>query len=119
MILTLLPETFAIVRMAPDAEWSGDYFSITRTSDATSIVCPESGVRAGMHADRGWQCLKVEGPLPLTMVGVMADVATLLARAGVSIFPIATYDTDYIFVKGDQVAAAADALKIGGHVVRG
>ncbi|HLJ73398.1 MAG TPA: ACT domain-containing protein [Thermoanaerobaculia bacterium] len=118
MILTLLPDTFAIVRMGADEEWTGDFFSITRTAEETSIVCRESRVRAGMHADRGWQCLKVEGPIPLKTVGVMADLATALASAGVSIFPIATYATDYIFIKGDHVAAASDALRAAGHSVR-
>lgn len=118
MILTLLPDTFAIVRMGAGEEWTGDFFSITRTAEETSIVCRETRVRAGMHADRGWQCLKVEGPIPLKTVGVMADLATALARAGVSIFPIATYTTDYIFIKGDQVAAASDALRAAGHSVR-
>ena len=118
MILTLLPDTFAIVRMGADDRWSGDFFSITRTSEETSVVCRETLVRAGMHADRGWQCLRVEGPIPLMTVGVMADIATALARAGVSIFPIATYATDYIFIKGDQIAAASDALRAAGHSVR-
>ena len=118
MILTLLPDTFAIVRMAPDSEWTTEFFSITRTADETSVVCRETSVRAGMHADRGWQCLKIEGPIPLKTVGIMADVSTLLAKANISIFPIATYATDYIFIKGDKVAAAIDALRGGGHSVR-
>lgn len=118
MILTLLPDTFAIVRMAREEKWTGDFFSITRTADETSVVCRETAVRAGMHADRGWQCLKVEGPIPLGTVGVMADIASALAGAGVSIFPIATYATDYIFIKGDKVAAALDALRSAGHTAR-
>jgi len=118
VILTLLPDTFAIVRMGPTDEWNDAFFSMTRTGEETSIVCRETQVRAGMHADRGWECLKVEGPIPLNTVGVMADIATALARAGVSIFPIATYDTDYIFIKGDRVAAASDALRSAGHSVR-
>lgn len=118
MNLTLLPDTFAIVRMSPDEQWKGEFFSITKTPEETSVVCREQLVRAGMHADRGWQCLKIDGPLPLKTVGVMADVSTTLARAGVSIFPIATYATDYIFIKGDKVAAASDALRSAGHTVR-
>jgi len=120
---TLLPDTFAIVRMGAADEvpkWTdgGPFVSMTRTDSELSIVCRERHVPAGAHADRGWQCLKIEGPIPLNVVGVMAEVASVLAKAGVSVFPIATYATDYVFVKGDQVAGAIDALRAAGHSVR-
>ena len=122
MIFTQLRETFAIVRLPPSEEmprWaSGEIVSITRTADELSIVCKESAVPAGSDADRGWQCLKVEGKMPLTMVGVAAEFTALLAKAGVSVFLISTFDTDYILVKGDAFERAADALRGGGHSVR-
>jgi hypothetical protein len=120
---TLLPQTFAIVRMTPADEipgWAagGQFVSITRTAEELSIVCRETAVPAGTHADRGWQCLKLEGPIPLNTVGVAAELTTILARAGVSVFPIATYDTDYVLIKGDCLARAEDALRSAGHSVR-
>ena len=122
MIFTHLHDTFAIVRLPPSEDmprWaSGELVSITRTADELSIVCKESAVPAGSHADRGWQCLKVEGPMPLTMVGVAAEFTSLLAKAGVSVFLISTFDTDYILVKGDALERTADALRGGGHSVR-
>jgi hypothetical protein len=122
VIFTHLRETFAIVRLPPSEEnprWaSGEFVSTTRTADELSIVCKESLVPAGSHADRGWQCLKVEGPMPLTMVGVAAEFTSLLAKAGVSVFLISTFDTDYVLVKGDALDRAADALRGGGHSVR-
>jgi len=36
----------------------------------------------------------------------------------VSVFPIATYDTDYVLLKGDSLARAEDALRSAGHSVR-
>ncbi|HEY8183764.1 MAG TPA: ACT domain-containing protein [Thermoanaerobaculia bacterium] len=122
MIFTHLQDTFAIVRLPPSEDmprWaSGELVSITRTADELSVVCKESAVPAGSHADRGWQCLKVEVPMPLTMVGVAAEFTSLLAKAGVSVFLISTFDTDYILVKGDALERAADALRGGGHSVR-
>ena len=122
MIFTHLRDTFAIVRLPPSEDiprWAaGEFFSITRTADELSIVCKESAVPAGTHADRGWQCLKLEGPMPLTTVGVAADFTSLLAKARVSVFIISTFDTDYILVKGDAMERATDALRGGGHSVR-
>ena len=90
MIFTLLADTFAIVRMrASDAfpEWAtgGPFVSITRTADELSIVCREASVPAGTHADRGWRCLKLEGPIPLDTIGVAAGFTSVLAKAGVSV----------------------------------
>ena len=122
MIFTHLHVTFAIDSRPPSGEmprWaSGEFVSITRTADELSIVCKESAVPAGSHADRGWQCLKIEGKMPLTMVGVAAEFTALLAKAGVSVFLISTFDTDYVLVKGDAFERAGDALRGGGHSVR-
>jgi hypothetical protein len=122
VIFTHSRDTFAIVRLSASEEiprWaSGDFVSITRTPDELSIVCKESAVPAGSHADRGWECLKLEGPIPLHTVGVAAQFTGLLAKAGVSVFLISTFDTDYLLVKGDALDRAADALRGGGHSVR-
>jgi len=122
LIFTQLSDTFAIVRLPPSDDvpkWAGGgVVSITRTSDELSIVCREAAVPAGSHADRGWQCLKLEGPIPLTTVGIAAEFTSLLAKAGVSVFLISTFDTDYLLVKGDALEKAADALRSGGHSVR-
>ena len=37
-----------------------------------------------------------------------------LVEAGVGIFVISTYDTDYVLVKGNMLEKAADALHAGG-----
>jgi hypothetical protein len=123
VIFTLLPETFAIVRMPPAnamPRWAegGPFVSMTRTESELSIVCRETSVPAGTHADRGWQCLRVEGPIPLNTVGIAAEFTSVLAKANVSVFPIATYETDYVLVKGDRIEAAIDALRAAGHSIR-
>ena len=123
MNFTLLPNTFAIVRMAPSDKtprWAAGapLVSVTRTESELSIVCREALIPAGAHADRGWQCLKVEGPMPLTMVGVAAEFSSVLAKAGISVFIVSTFDTDYVLVKGDKAESATKALEAAGHTVR-
>ena len=123
MNFTLLPDTFAIVRMPPADPipgWAegGPFVSMTRTQSELSIVCRERSVPAGAHADRGWQCLRVEGPIPLKTVGIAAEFTSVLAKADVSVIPIGTYETDYVLVKGDRIEIAIDALRAAGHSVR-
>jgi uncharacterized protein len=46
------------------------------------------------------------------------SVAQPLAEAGVSIFAISTYDTDYVMVKEQDLEKAVRALEAAGHWVK-
>ena len=120
--LTLLPERFAISRLAADAaipEWAtqGPFFSITRTGDELSIVTELSRVPVGVASQAGWRVLKVHGPFVLSEIGVLAAVATPLAEARVSLFAISTFDTDYLLVASETLSAATAALERAGHTI--
>lgn len=122
-MLVSLPDRFAVARFAPDApvpDWvSGAFTCVTRTPDELSIVCPEAAVPAAVPHEPGWCGLKVQGPLGFGMTGVLAALVAPLAAAGVSIFVVATFDTDYLFVKSDQFTEACEALEAAGHTIRG
>jgi uncharacterized protein len=121
MTFTLLDGHFAIVRLhAEDAipTWvRGAFFSITRTSDELSIVCEEGNV-PDVVADRGWRCLKLAGPMPLDQTGVAAAFTRVLADAGVALFVVSTYDTDYVLVRDTAIDDATSALRAAGYIVR-
>jgi hypothetical protein len=120
--LSPLPETFAICRLEADAmipRWAGTglFFSITRTSDELSVICAEANVPSGVLCNRGWRCLKVDGPLEFNAIGVVASLAQPLAAAGVSIFVVSSYDTDYLLVKRENYERAVGILSESGHQV--
>ena len=120
LALTLLEGTFTIHRLKPDAEFSvsdfhGPFFTVTRTDDESSIVVPENVEIESDKSDRGWACIKVEGPLEFGLVGILAGISSVLADAKISIFALSTFDTDYILVKREQVEAAKDALTSAGY----
>jgi hypothetical protein len=122
LTLTLLDDTFAVSRLAGDAvvpewAWTGEVACVTRTRDELSIVCREDLVPADVLSESGWRCLRVKGPLPFTLTGVFARIAQPLANAGVSLFAVMTYDTDYVMVKEAQLRDAVDALMGAGHTV--
>ena len=119
---TVLPEIFAIVRLAADAPlplWAidGDFFSVTRTSDELSVVCRANQVPSSLTAERGWRALKVQGPFALSEIGVLAALSAPLAQAKVSLFAISTFDTDYLLVSDKELDAAIAALRTAGHAV--
>ncbi len=124
--LTLIPlgESFAICRLASSADlpaWasSSAVWSVTRTPDELSIVCPESAVPTDVLCDRGWHGWRIAGTFDLTSVtGVLASLVGPLAEAGVSVFAVSTYDTDYLWVQAVNVERATAALQARGHEVR-
>jgi len=122
LTLLVLAGTFAICRLdknSPVPEWAfvGDFYSMTRTFDELSIVCPQVNVPVGMTCDKGWRCLKVEGVLGLSLTGVIASLATTLADASISLFGVSTYDTDYLLVREKDLKRAVLVLSQAGHVV--
>jgi len=114
---------FAICRLGPEDEipaWAlgkADFCSITRTKDELSVVCREDSVPEDTRCERGWRILQVEGPLDFALTGILASIAKPLADAGVSIFAVSTFDTDYILVKETNLALAQRALQSAGHRV--
>jgi hypothetical protein len=120
LTLTLLPDTLAVCRLDADATvppWAtvGNFFSITRTAEELSIVCLQSAIPDGIKCERDWRCLKLAGPIPFTTAGVLASLVQPLAEAGVSVFAISTFDTDYLLVKAVDLQPAIDALGPRGH----
>jgi uncharacterized protein len=120
--LSLLPERFAISRLAADSpipEWAtrGPFFSVTRTGDELSVVTELSCVPVGVQAQPGWRVLKVHGPFVLSEVGVLAALAKPLAEAKISLFAVSTFDTDYLLVASETLSAAVTALERAGHTI--
>jgi len=115
-----LVETYAIVKLASDAlipAWAtkGEFTSISRTADELSIVCPIEHIPADVHSPHRWTCLKLEGPFPFELTGVLLSFIKPLSSGGVSIFAISTFDTDYVLVQ-EQTSAQATTILIGaGH----
>lgn len=122
MKLILLSQTLTVHRLPPDAEipataLDNPFSAITRTNDELSIVVPESVEVTSDSSESGWACFKVEGPLDFGLVGILAGIASALAEAGVSIFALSTFETDYVLVKREQVEVAVEALTSAGYQI--
>ena len=89
--------------------------SITRRAGELSIVCAEARVPPEVRAERGWRALEVQGPIDFEEVGVLHALSGPLARAGVSVFAVATFDTDLVLVREETLDRAVEALRVAGH----
>jgi uncharacterized protein len=113
---------YAIAKFPCDAEmpgWAADgaFFSVTRTREELSVVTAEASVPAGLDASRGWRMFKVHGPFSFDETGVVAALANPLARVGVGIFVISTFDTDYLLVQHEEIPVAVETLEHAGHKI--
>lgn len=127
MKFRVLTEPLAVCRLASDApvpSWAldGQFFCVLRTNDELSVVCPEDHLpkdripNASLASvERGWLALKLEGPFPFSMTGVLASFLQPLAEAKIPIFAISTFNTDYVLIKHETLQSALLALTAAGH----
>ncbi|MDZ4771705.1 MAG: ACT domain-containing protein [Planctomycetota bacterium] len=101
-------------------DWAtGKFVTISRTCDELSIVCAQSAVPSHVRHERDKIALGIEGVIPMTTIGLLAQLCAALAAASVPVFVISTYDTDWLLVSAERFTAAKSALEEQGHQVRG
>ncbi len=122
--LRLLDAELVVARLAPDAglppgiaPGAAGILSVTSTAAETSVVCDPAVAPAGARLSPGWRALVVDGVLDHGLIGILASLATPLAAAGVPIFALSTFDTDYVLVPAARAGDAAEALRGAGHRV--
>jgi hypothetical protein len=123
--LTLLPGQFIICQDSagtklPDSIYNLPFFSVTRTNEEISLVYRDTDLPNGVEfewekVEKGWKAFQVLGPLGFGLVGILAGISGVLAEAGVSVFAISTYNTDYILVKQEQIVMTIRELSEAGY----
>lgn len=95
-----------------------DFLFLAKTDKELSVVCETAKVPENtINREDGWTAFRVEGSLEFSLVGILADLSHCLADAGISIFAVSTYDTDYILVKKDNWDKAKSALLNAGYEI--
>jgi hypothetical protein len=78
-------------------------------------VCAADNAPENAKCESPWTCFKLEGPFPFNLTGVLASFLDPLASAGIPIFAVSTFDTDYVLVKEELTSVALRALQDAGH----
>lgn len=120
--LARYPERLAVVRLGPGADvpaWaeSSSLFSVTATATETSVVCAGRNVPKKVRHEGPFAAFAVSGPLDFALTGVLVALLQPLAEAGISVFTISTFDTDWILVPFERADAAAEEWRRRGHDV--
>lgn len=100
-----LPD-FSEVDMTQEFTFTG------RTREECSLVCFTDQVpQNALCREDGWRAFRVQGVLDFSLIGILAEISACLAEAGIGIFVVSTYNTDYILVKKENYQKALEALK--------
>ncbi len=119
--LQLLPGEFLVCRLEKSAtipHWAmrGTPISITRSSEALSIIAPAHLVPRGTDCAKGWRMFEV-GFNPPAASGVVEAFARPLAQQHISIHWISSSPTDYLMVEQQNVETAIHVLSAEGHPI--
>ena len=122
--LQILDGEFCVHWLAPGTKipasaLESEFCWTARTPDEVSLVCLKHIEVAAEKSETGWACIKVKGPLEFELTGILAGLSGTLANAGISIFAISTFETDYLLVKSADINKACKTLKDHGYAFIG
>jgi len=107
------------IKSPEQIDFSQEFVFLSKTDDEISLVCDSFRVPPGtIDYEPNWKGLKISGVLDFGMIGVIAKISNILAEAGISIFVISTYNTDYVFVKAENYDKCTYELMRSGYVVK-
>lgn len=119
MTVEVLRADFSVCKVTDflRVDFNAPYCFLAKTDAESSLVCETDRVPSNTAArEDGWRAMRIAGTLDFSLVGILAKIAALLADAGVSIFAVSTYDTDYILVK--DLSRAVHSLDNAGYTIR-
>ena len=89
-----------------------------KTGEENSLVCMTTDVPTNVtQRDDGGNAFRIQGILDFSLVGILAEIAQILAENKISIFAISTFNTDYILIKKENYQRALDILDHAGYEV--
>lgn len=117
--LKVLPYDLTVCKTesVSDIDFSSDFFFAGKTDEEISLVCKtEDAPEKTTEREDGWRCFRIEGQLDFSLTGILSRISAVLADAGIGIFAVSTYNTDYVLVKARDLDRSVSSLKEAGYV---
>lgn len=103
----------------PSGDLTKEFCFWGKTDEEISLVCIMDDVpEQVIQREDGWKAFRIEGTLDFSLIGILAEISTLLAENKIGIFAISTYNTDYILTKQENYAKALQVLSEAGYQVK-
>lgn len=120
MVIEVLDQNFSFCKLSSTrmVDMSGEFVFVAKTDKEISLVCPSREVPTGtLEQEVGWRAFRLKDDFDFSVVGIYSSISSVLAENLISIFAVSTYDTDYIFVKQDDLAPALQHLEKSGYTI--
>lgn len=120
MELKKIPYDLTVCKVADTAaiDLSGEFYFIGKTDEELSLVIPTDVVPVEtIERDDGWRAFRIQGVLDFSLIGILSKISGLLADAGIGIFTVSTFNTDYILVKKENFEKALGVLADAGYQI--
>ncbi len=120
MKLNRIEQDFTICTVADEGEidLTKEFCFVGKTDEEISLVCmTEDAPEHTLQREDGWRAFRIEGELDFSLIGILAGISALLAKAKIGIFVVSTYRTDYVLVKRAQYEDALEVLAGAGYEI--
>ena len=121
MELRVIDKAFTVCKVKDysSVDLAGEFVFIAKTDEEKSLVCETTLTPTNtVTREDGWLAFRIEGVLDFSLIGILSKITSLLADAGIGIFAISTFNTDYILTKKDCFDQALQVLEDHGYTIR-
>ena len=120
MELKFLKQDFSIGKLhdVSQADLQNEFCFFANTDQENSLVCPTEFMPDDMiEREDGWRAFRIQGILDFSLIGILAEISSMLADHKIGIFVISTYNTDYILTKAENFERAVRVLADHGYEI--
>ena len=110
----IIENEFSICKLSDfkDLNFNDEFTFFSKTDNEISLVCKSDNVPKNcIECEHGFGCFRIKGILDFSIVGLIAKISTILAENKIVIFVVSTFNTDYIFVKKENLKKSIDLIK--------
>jgi len=121
MILKILDEQFTVCKVKDyhKVDMEMPFVFIGSTDEEKSLICSTEKVPDNTtEREDGWKAFCIEGVLGFSLIGILADISSILAEGKIGIIAVSTFNTDYILTKFKDFEKAIKILKEAGYKVK-
>ena len=122
MDIRIIDRAFSVCKLENinGINFEDEFCFLGKTDEELSLVCATQFVPQNTtEREDGWRAFRIEGVLDFSLIGILSEISGILAGAGIGIFAISTYNTDYILVKEKNLEKALNALETEGYCIKG
>lgn len=120
MLLQALKQDFSICKIPEITEglFKQELIFTAKTDQELSLICETKRVpENALIIENGWKCFRIAEDAAFEKYGMIAFLTKIIAEEKTGVLVVASYDTDYLFIKAEKFADVKLALTKNGCII--